>query len=84
MNDTITPVHCHFNMDTACVELLLSDATTITINTHTIEAQYAHNKHHRAELDYLLYNHPFEYAHLALTGHTSQYLQDTPDHALID
>ena len=40
MNDTITPVHCHFNMDTACVELLLSDATTITIDTYTIESQY--------------------------------------------
>ena len=66
MNNTISPVHCHFNMDTACVELLLSDATTVTINTHTIEAQYAHNKHHRAELDYLLYNHALEYAHFAI------------------
>ena len=65
-------------MDTACVELLLSDATTITINTHTIEAQYAHNKHPRAEPDYLLYNHPLDYAHLALTVQIPTYLQGTP------
>ena len=78
------PIYCRFNMDTACVELLLSDATTVTINTHTIEAQYAHNKHHRAELDYLLYNHPLEYAHLALTGQIPAYLQGTPEHSLPD
>ena len=78
------PIYCRFNMDTACVELLLSDATTITINTHTIEAQYAHNKHHRAELDYLLYNHPMEYATLALSDNIPSYLQGTSEHSYID
>ncbi len=84
MNDTINPVHCHFNMDTACVELLLSDATIVIINTHTIEAQYTHNKYHRSELDYLIYNNPLEYAHLALSGKIPAYLQGTPEHSLPD
>ena len=84
MNESIIPIAAHYNMDTACVELLLSDATVISINTHTIESLYAHTKHHRSDLDYLIYNHPMEYATLALSDNIPSYLQSTPHHSYID
>lgn len=59
-HENIVPYACYYNVDAACVELLLSDATAICINTHTIESLYAQTKYHRSELDYLIYNHPID------------------------
>ena len=83
-HENLVPYACHYNIDTACVELLLSDATVICINTHTIESLYAQTKHHRSELDYLIYNHPMEYATLVLSGDIQFFLQGSTEHAHID
>ena len=83
-HENIVPYACYYNVDAACVELLLSDATVICINTHTIESLYAQTKYHRSELDYLIYNHPMEYATLVLSGDIQSFLQGTAEHAHID
>ena len=57
-----------FNMDTACVELRFSDETAVTIDTITVENEFAETWLDRRELDYLIYNDPLGYADLVLNG----------------
>ena len=66
---------CAFNMDTACVELRLSDGTMIAIDTIAVENEVAGNMYERSELDYLVYNAPLEYADLILNGDPVKYLK---------
>ena len=49
---------CEFNIDTACVELRLSDGTMISIDCTAVENEVADNMYQRSELDYLIYNDP--------------------------
>ena len=56
---------CEFNIDTACVELRLSDGTMISIDCTAVENEVADNMYQRSELDYLIYNDPRGYSHLA-------------------
>ena len=53
---------CEFNIDTACVELRLSDGTMISIDCTAVENEVARNMYERSELDYLIYNDPRGYA----------------------
>ena len=46
---------CEFNIDTACVELRLSDGTMISIDTIAVENEVADNMYQRSELDWLIY-----------------------------
>ena len=55
---------CEFNIDTACVELRLSDGTLISIDCTAVENEVADNMYQRSELDWLIYNAPLEYAEL--------------------
>lgn len=66
---------CNFNMDTACVELQYSDGTMISIDTVAVENEIADNMYQRAELDWLIYNAPLEYADLILNGEPEKYLK---------
>lgn len=66
---------CTFNMDTACVELRLTDGTLISINCTAVENEVADNMYQRSELDYLIYNDPVAYADLILNGDTEAYLK---------
>ncbi len=66
---------CAFNMDTACVELRLSDGTMIAIDTIAVENEVAGNMYERSELDYLVYNAPLEYTDLILNGDPVKYLK---------
>ena len=75
---------CEFNMDTACVELHYSDGSMIAIDTIAAENEVADNMYQRSELDYLIYNKPFEYAQLVLGGDLEGYLKGTPEHWLMD
>lgn len=59
---------CKFNIDTACVELKFADGSMIAIDTIAVENEVADNMYQRAELDYLIYNKPLEYAQLLLGG----------------
>jgi hypothetical protein len=63
-----------FNMDTACVELRFSDETAVTIDTITVENEFAETWLDRRELDYLIYNDPLGYADLVLNGDVKKYL----------
>ena len=42
---------CAFNMDTACVELRLTDGTLISIDCTAVENEVADNMYQRSELD---------------------------------
>ena len=66
---------CAFNMDTACVELRLTDGTLISINCTAVENEVADNMYQRSELDYLIYNDPVGYADLILNGDPEIYLK---------
>ena len=75
---------CEFNIDTACVELRLSDGTMISIDCTAVENEIADNMYQRSELDWLIYNAPLEYAQLVLNGDLEKYIQGTAKHKLTD
>lgn len=71
---------CEFNIDTACVELRLSDGTLISIDCTAVENEVADNMYQRSELDWLIYNAPLEYADLILNGDPEKYLKTVTVH----
>ena len=75
-------ISCEFNMDTACVELRLSDGSMLTIDTIALENEVADNMYQRAELDWLIYNKPLEYIQLVLSGNLERYIQGPYEHRL--
>ena len=77
-------ISCEFNMDTACVELRLSDGSMIAVDTIALENEVADNMYQRAELDWLIYNKPLEYVQLVLSGNLDEYLQPPYEHRLKD
>ena len=68
-------ISCEFNMDTACVELVFSDDSMISIDCTAVENEVADNMYQRSELDYLIYNDPLAYADLILNGDPKRYLR---------
>ena len=62
---------CRYNMDTNRVEALFADGTTVVIDCITVEDEYGNTPAQRAELDWLLYNKPLEYAQMVLRGRWS-------------
>ena len=75
---------CEFNIDTACVELRLSDGTMISIDTIAVETEVADNMYQRSELDWLIYNAPLEYADLILNGDPEKYLKAVTQYKPMD
>ena len=75
---------CEFNIDTACVELRLSDGTMISIDCTAVENEVARNMYERSELDYLIYNAPLEYADLILNGDPEIYLKTVTEYKPLD
>ena len=67
---------CKFNMDTGCVELLLRDGRTISIDCTGVEDVLAVTMAQRSELDYLIYKDPLSYADLILNGDSEKYLKN--------
>ena len=68
-------ISCEFNMDTACVELVFTDGSIISIDCTAVENEVADNMYQRSELDYLIYNDPLAYADLILNGDPQKYLR---------
>ena len=68
-------ISCEFNMDTACMELKFFDGSMIAIDTIAVENEVADDMYQRSELDYLVYNAPWEYADLILNGDSKTYLR---------
>ena len=75
---------CNFNMDTACVELIFTDGSMISIDTTAVENQVANNMYQRSELDYLIYNDPAAYADLILNGDPEVYLKAVTENKKLD
>lgn len=55
---------CHYNMDTNRVEARFEDGTAFAIDCIAVEDEYGNAPAQRAELDWLLYSKPLEYAQL--------------------
>ena len=71
---------CRFNMDTNRVEARFEDGTTLAIDCIAVEDTPAQ----RAELDWLLYHKPLEYAQLVLGGEMEHYLSLGCDHSRLE
>ena len=67
-------ISCHYNMDTNRVEARFEDGTTLAIDCIAVEDEYGNTPAQRAELDWLLYNKPLEYAQMVLRGEIEHYL----------
>ena len=75
---------CRCKMDTNRVEALFEDGTTLAIDCIAIEDEYGNTPAQRAELDWLLYNKPLEYAQLVLSGEIAHYLSLGCDHGRLE
>ena len=75
---------CRYNMDTNRVEARFGDGTTLAIDCIAIEGKYGNTSAQRAELDWLLYNKPLEYAQLVLGGEIEQYLSLGCNHGRLE
>ena len=75
---------CHYNMDTNRVEARFEDETTLAIDCIAIEDEYGNTPAQRAELDWLLYNKPLEYAQMVLRGDMEHYLSLGCDHGRLE
>ena len=63
-----------YSMDANRVEARLEVGTTVAIDCIAIEDEYGNIPAQRAELDWLLYNKPLEYAQMVLRGEMEHYL----------
>ena len=75
---------CHYNMDTNWVEARFEDGTTVAIDCTAIEDEYGNTPTQRAELDWLLYNKPLEYAQLILSKKIEHHLSLGCDHGRLE
>ena len=74
----------HFNMDTDRVKVRFEDGTTVAIDCIAIEDEYGNTPKQRAELDWLLFHKPLEYAQLVLGGEMEHYLSLGCDHGRLE
>ena len=77
-------ISCEFNTDTACAELLFADCCLISIDRIAVENEAADDCFDRAELDWLIYNKPLEYADLILNGGIEEYCKGSRDHSSLE
>ena len=75
---------CRYNMDTNRVEAQFNDGTILSIDRIAVEDEYSNTPTQRAELDWLLYNNPLEYAQLVLSGEIEHYLSLGCDHGRME
>ena len=77
MNKLLT---CRYNMDTNRVEARFTDGSAVAIDCIAVENEYGNTPAQRAELDWLLYHKPLEYAQMVLSGKIEYYLSLGCDH----
>ena len=73
-----------YNTDSNRVETRFEDGTTVAIDCIAIEDEYGNTSTQRAELDWLLYNKPLEYAQMVLRGEMGHYLALGCDHGRLE
>ena len=66
------------------VEARFADGSAVAIDCIAIEDEYGNTPAQRAELDWLLYNKPLEYAQLVLVGEIEHYLSLGYDHGRLE
>lgn len=71
---------CEFNIDTACVEIKLTDGSMVSIDCVAVENEYVRNMYEVSELDYLIYNEPISYVELLLNGKMEENLRNNTDY----
>ena len=71
---------CRYNMDTNRVEARFEGGTSLSIDCIAVEDEHGNTPAQRAELDWLLYNKPLEYAQMVLGGEIEHYLSLSCDH----
>ena len=69
-------ISCEFNIDTACVELHYAGGYSISIYCPGVEDSFDTTLPMRAEMDWLIYNAPLEYASMVLDGTLDGYLRE--------
>ena len=75
---------CRYNMDTNRVEARFADGSVVAIECLAIEDEYGDTPAQRAELDWLLYNKPLEYAQMVLKGEMGHYLSPGCEHGRLE
>ena len=75
---------CRYNMDTNRVEAPFEDGSILAIDCIAVEDEYGNTLAQRAELDWLLYNNPLEYAQMVLKGEMERYLSLGCDHGRLE
>ena len=75
-------MYAFFNMDSNSVELTYNDGSVLTIDCEEVENIYDVTNGQMADLDWLLYNAPMEYASLALSGEMENYLKGPALHGI--
>ena len=75
---------CLYNMDTNRVKARFADGSILAIDCIAVEEEYGDTPAQRAELDWLLYNKPLEYAQLVLGGEIEHYLSLGRDHGRLE
>ena len=74
---------CEFNIDTACVEVKLTDGSMVSIDCIAVENEYANNMYEVSELNFLIYNEPTSYVRLLLNGKIEEYLRNNTDYTTL-
>ena len=62
----------------------MDNKPTVAIDCITVENEYGHTPAQRAELDWLLWNKPLEYAQMVLRGEMEHYLSLGCDHGRLE
>ena len=75
---------CRYNTDTNRVEVRFEDGSILAIDCIAVEDEYGNTPVQRAELDWLLYNKPLEYAQMVLRGEMGHYLLLGCDHGRLE
>ena len=76
-------ISCEFNIDTACVEVKLTDGSMVSIDCIAVENKYANNMYEESELNFLIYNEPISYVRLLLNGKIEEYLRNNTDYTTL-
>ena len=75
---------CQYNRCLDPLEARFEGGTTLAIDCIAVEDEYGNTPAQWAELDWLLYNKPLEYAQLVLGGEIEHYLSLGCDHGRLE
>lgn len=77
-------LHGFYNLDANSVELTYSDGSVLTIDCEEVENFYNVTNSQMADLDWIVYHAPMEYAGLVVSGEMECYLKGTVLHGTED